>query len=244
MGDEQLMNVNITEKIDQNYALISGFTTRSAAKSVAVVLDTALKENDRFDLSFSNAGAATFDATMGQNAAMLIAIVFGVSILIMTILFLVFFKGMGLAHVFGFLSFATLFVLLLALVEGIQLTMGGVLAIVLTAVIVIACNLMAFKNIAQEFETGKTLTASIKSGYKKSLAFTIDIHILLLVAAIILWAISSSVVKVAALVFIIGIALSALVTLLLTRFYLFLFVSSVKNKIAFCNFKREELEDD
>ena len=45
-------------------------------------------------------------------------------------------------------------------------------------------------------------------------------------------------------IFLIGIVISALTTLLLTRFYLYLFLSSAKNKIAFCNFKREELEDD
>ena len=70
------------------------------------------------------------------------------------------------------------------------------------------------------------------------------ISTVVIIAAIVLWLISASVVKFAALIFLIGIVISALTTLLLTRFYLYLFLSSAKNKIAFCNFKREELEDD
>ena len=119
-----------------------------------------------------------------------------------------------------------------------------VIPILLASVIALACNLLAFKNISDEFYSGKTLNAAVKSGYKKSLAFTIDVHVILLIAAIVLWLISASVVKFAALIFLIGIVISALTTLLLTRFYLYLFLSSAKNKIAFCNFKREELEDD
>lgn len=244
MGTEQLMNVSVTEAIDQNYVAISGFTTRSTATSVSVVLDTALHESDRFDLTFTNSGAASFTATMGEHAALYIAIAFGVAILAMIVAFLIRYKGMGLAHVYGFLSFAVIYILCIALIDGIQLTMGGVIAILLASVIALACNLLAFKNISDEFYSGKTLNAAVKSGYKKSLAFTIDIHVILLIAAIVLWLISASVVKFAALIFLIGIVISALTTLLLTRFYLYLFLSSAKNKIAFCNFKREELEDD
>lgn len=244
MGTEQLMNVSVTEAIDQNYVAISGFTTRSTATSVSVVLDTALHESDRFDLTFTNSGAASFTATMGEHTALYIAIAFGVAVLAMIVAFLIRYKGMGLAHVYGFLSFAVIYILCIALIDGIQLTMGGVIAILLASVIALACNLLAFKNISDEFYSGKTLNAAVKSGYKKSLAFTIDIHVILLIAAIVLWLISASVVNFAALIFLIGIVISALTTLLLTRFYLYLFLSSAKNKIAFCNFKREELEDD
>ena len=89
MGTEQLMNVSVTEAIDQNYVAISGFTTRSTATSVSVVLDTALHESDRFDLTFTNSGAASFTATMGEHAALYIAIAFGVAILAMIVAFLI-----------------------------------------------------------------------------------------------------------------------------------------------------------
>lgn len=244
IGSEQLMSVPVTDEINQSYVAISGYTTRSTAASVAVVLDSALNENDIFELSFSNSGLAVFDATMGESAALAIAIAFGAALVVMAVTFIVRYKGMGLAHVYGILSFAVIYILCLALIEGIQLTMGGVLAVLLASVIAVACNLLAFKNISDEFDSGKTLTASIKAGYKKSLAFTIDIHIILVIAAIVLWLISASVVKYAALIFLIGAVISAATTLLLTRFYFYLFLSSAKNKIAFCNFKREELEDD
>ena len=102
----------------------------------------------------------------------------------------------------------------------------------------------AFSNIRSEFATGKTLTAAIKAGYKKSLALTIDAHIVLFVAALVLFLISTGTVYYMALVFMLGTALSAAVTLGVTRFCLYVFLAQPKNKIAFCNLKREETEDE
>ncbi len=244
MGDEQLMNVSVSEEIDQNYVAISGYTTESTAKSVAVVLDTALNEDDIFEISFTSSSAAEFNATMGKHSALIIAIVFGALIVAMAIAFIVRYKGMGLAHVYGFMSFAVIYVLCLALIDGIQLTMGGVLAVLLASVITTACNLLIFKTISEDFYSGKTVVSAIKSGYRKTIAFTIDIHALFIIGALILWLIATSAVKYVAMIFLIGMAISAATTLLLTRFYFYLFLSSAKNKIAFCNFKREELEDE
>ena len=47
-----------------------------------------------------------------------------------------------------------------------------------------------------------------------------------------------------ALIFLIGTVISAACTLAVTRFYLYMFLAQPKNKIAFCNFKREETEDE
>jgi len=114
----------------------------------------------------------------------------------------------------------------------------------LASIMCVACNLLVFKNIAEDFYSGKTVTSAVKSGYRKTIAFTIDIHAILLIAALIVWLISSATVKFVAMIFLLGVAISAATTLLFTRFYFYLLLSAAKNKIAFCNFKREELEDE
>ena len=105
-------------------------------------------------------------------------------------------------------------------------------------------NWYAFANIRDEFASGKTLTASIKAGYKKSLALTIDVHIVLVVLSAILYFISLGTVQYMSLIFLLGCVISAACTLAVTRFYLYMFLAQPKNKIAFCNFKREETEDE
>ena len=102
----------------------------------------------------------------------------------------------------------------------------------------------AFNNIKKEFASGKTLTASVKAGYKKSLGFTIDVHAILVLASLALWLIVTGPAKFASLVFLLCIAASAVCTLLVTRFYFYMFSAQPKNKIAFAGFKREETEDE
>ena len=108
----------------------------------------------------------------------------------------------------------------------------------------VSCNYYAFNNIKKEFATGKTLTASIKAGYKKSLAFTIDVHAILILASLAIWLIATGPAHFMALVFLLSIAISAVCTLLVTRFYFYMFIAQPKNKIAFVGFKREETEDE
>lgn len=105
-------------------------------------------------------------------------------------------------------------------------------------------NWYAFKNIREEFASGKTLTASVKAGYKKSLAFTIDAHIVLLLLSAALCLISTGTMFYAGLILVLGTVISAACTLAVTRFCLYVFLAQPKNKIAFCNLKREETEDE
>ena len=67
---------------------------------------------------------------------------------------------------------------------------------------------------------------------------------MLFVAALVLFLIATGPMYYMAMVFMLGTALSAACTLGVTRFYLYMFLAQPKNKIAFCNLKREETEED
>ena len=186
----------------------------------------------------------TYEPTMGTNAALIITVAFGVFILAMIVYSLIRYKGMGLAHVYGFLTYALLFIVCIALIPAIRVDIVGVAAIALSAAVMVFFNMYAFRNIREEFASGKTLTASIKAGFRRSLAFTIDAHIVLALMALLLYLISTATVRFAALIFLIGTLLSAACTLAVTRFFLYMFLAQPKNKLAFCNLKREETEDE
>ena len=247
-GNDLLSNgISISSAVDESSFAFSGaFTERGSAETLVAVINSALNEDYFFDIELTvpSAEISEFAPTMGENAALIAAVVIGVLIVAMIVFSLIKYKGMGLAHVYGFLTYAVALVLCLALIETIQLTAAGIVAIMLSASLMVWFNWYAFKNIRDEFATGKTLTASVKAGYKKSLAFTIDAHIVLLILSAALCLISTGTVFYAALIFVLGTVISAACTLALTRFYLYMFLAQPKNKIAFCNLKREETEDE
>ena len=245
VGINQILSVSISEEMDQSTIYISGsFDTREEAQAVASVINSVLDEEDVFDLSVTYSYIYDLAPTMGENTALWIAVSIGVLFLALIVVSLVKYKGMGLAFTYGFLTWMLALLLCVSLIGGIVVDFGGVLAIVLSSVLMAGFSYYAYRNIRGEFETGKTLTASIKAGFKKSIALTLDVHIVLALAALVLWLVSVGTVSFAALIFLLGTALSGVCTLLVTRFYLYMFMAQPSNKIAFCNFKREETEED
>ena len=247
VGENDLVSggVSISAAVDENSFGFSGsFTERGSAETIVAVINSAIDESNAFDIQLDASRVATFEATLGDNAALIAAIVIGVLVVAMLVFFLIRFKGMGLAHLYGFLAYAIAFILCLALINVIQLSIAGVIAIALSAAVMVFFNWYAFNNIREEFATGKTLTASVKAGYKKSLAFTIDAHVALLLLSAVICLISTGTMFYAGLIFLLGTVISAACTLAVTRFCLYVFLAQPKNKIAFCNLKREETEDE
>ena len=243
--DNELASVPICAAVDEKSFGFSGSVTeRGSAETIVAVINSAIDESNAFDIQLDASRVATFEATLGDNAALIAAIVIGVLVVAMLVFFLIRFKGMGLAHLYGFLVYAIAFILCLALINVIQLSIAGVIAIALSAAVMVFFNWYAFNNIREEFATGKTLTASVKAGYKKSLAFTIDAHVALLLLSAVICLISTGTMFYAGLIFLLGTVISAACTLAVTRFCLHVFLAQPKNKIAFCNLKREETEDE
>lgn len=247
MGENILTSATVSGALDQNTVFIYNSNspmTQGEAETLAAVINSALIDENVFDINLDASRIATFEPTLGVNAALIAAIVFGALIVAMLIVSLIRFKGMGLAHLYGFLTYAVVFVLCLAFIDAVQLSVAGVIAIALSAAVMVFFNWYAFKNIREEFASGKTLTASVKAGYKKSLAFTIDAHIVLLLLSAALCLISTGTMFYAGLILVLGTVISAACTLAVTRFCLYVFLAQPKNKIAFCNLKREETEDE
>lgn len=247
MGENILTSAPVESAMNQDTVYIYNTNspmTQGEAETLAAVINSALIDENVFDINLDASRIATFEPTLGVNAALIAAIVFGALIVVMLIVSLIRFKGMGLAHLYGFLTYAVVFVLCLAFIDAVQLSVAGVIAIALSAAVMVFFNWYAFKNIREEFASGKTLTASVKAGYKKSLAFTIDAHIVLLLLSAALCLISTGTMFYAGLILVFGTVISAACTLAVTRFCLYVFLAQPKNKIAFCNLKREETEDE
>ena len=245
VGDTAIVETTIESVLNQQSVFIGGgFSTPEAAETVTCLINSVLDEENVFDLQLEAPDYYEFGPTMGDNIALVVAIVFGVLILAMAVYSIVCYRGMGLAHVLSFITFALLMVLFLSLIDAVVLNMAGVLAILAVSALLCGFDWYAFKNIADEFATGKTLTASIKEGYKKSLALTIDVHVVLFVAALLLYFVATGAALYMSLILMFGTVISAACSLGVTRFFFYVLLAQPKNKIAFCNFKREETEDE
>jgi SecD/SecF fusion protein len=97
------------------------------------------------------------------------------------------------------------------------LTLPGIAGIILTIGMAVDANVLIFERIREEFRTGKTVKASIDSGFSKAYSAIIDSNITTFFTAIILYQFGTGPIQGFALTLMIGIAASLFSALVLVR---------------------------
>ncbi|MBR6329003.1 MAG: protein translocase subunit SecD [Lachnospiraceae bacterium] len=123
----------------------------------------------------------------------------------------------GFASVLALIIYVILDLLLL-LGFNVTLTLPGIAGIILSVGMAVDANVIIFARIREEIAAGKTVRASIKAGYEKALSAIIDGNVTTILAAIVLLVKGSGTVKGFAQTLLIGIIVSVITALFVTRF--------------------------
>ena len=89
------------------------------------------------------------------------------------------YKKLGLVNALSVLIYSLALVTAIMLID-IQVTIAGAFAAVLGLALLLFTNIVSFEAIRKETLTGRTIQASVKLGYKKTITTALDLHILLL----------------------------------------------------------------
>ncbi|MCQ2540737.1 MAG: protein translocase subunit SecD [Lachnospiraceae bacterium] len=103
---------------------------------------------------------------------------------------------------------------------GITMTLPGIAGIILSIGMAVDANVIIFARIREELAIGMTVESSIKSGFNKALSAIIDGNITTLIAAVVLMAIGSGTIKGFAYTLALGIVLSMITALFVTKLLL------------------------
>jgi protein-export membrane protein SecD len=129
---------------------------------------------------------------------------------------LVFYKKTGtLAILALFLNVVFLVAILAGL--GLTLTLPGIAGIILTIGIAVDANVIINERIKEELATGKTVKASVVTGYSRAFTAILDANLTSLITAIILQYYGTGPLKGFAITFIIGIVSSMFTAIWVTR---------------------------
>ena len=115
------------------------------------------------------------------------------------------------------LSLVILFILSVLAYFKATLTLPGIAGIVLTIGMAVDANVLIFERIREELATGKTMKASIDSGFSKALSAIVDSNITTFFTAVILYQFGTGPVQGFALTLMIGIGTSLFGALVITR---------------------------
>ena len=159
-------------------------------------------------------------AKLGSDAVQTSLLAGAIGLAIVLILMIVLYRGMGLAADLALIMYTGLIIMLLSAYQ-VTLTLPGIAGIILGIGMAVDANVIIFARIREEIGSGKTVLSSIKIGFAKALSAIVDGNITTLIAAAVLYLLGSGTVKGFAQTLALGIVVSMLTALVVTRIVLY-----------------------
>jgi len=216
------------EQIPNGQAVINGnFTQVEAANLAALIRGGALP------VELKEIQSSLIGPTLGKNAldSALNAAQIG---FILVIVFMVFYYRVpGVVASLALILYSCL-VLFTMIGFGATLTLPGVAGIVLSVGMAVDANVIIFERIKEELGNGKTLRASIDSGFSRALRTIFDANITTFIAAIVLFYFGEGPIKGFAVTLMIGIVISMVTAVVVTK-------SMLRSSIALNAFNNKKL---
>ena len=219
--DDEIVSAPVVrEPITGGQCRIDGMADYEEAENLATTIRIGSLSLELEELRSNVVGAKLGQSAMASSVK---ACLIGLAIL--AVLMIVVFRIPGVAADLALAVYVALEVLLLAAFnENITLTLPGIAGIVLSIGMAVDANVIIFTRIKEEIGFGKTVPSAIKTGFQKALSAIIDGNVTTLIAAIVLMVKGSGTVVGFAQTLTLGIVISMITALFVTRFILNAFV--------------------
>ena len=212
LGDRLISSPTVSAEIPNGQATITGIDSIDTAKTIASVIKSGSLKID-FQISESRQISATLGDNV-LNGAMLAA---GIGLIAIFILMIVFYGGMGIAASLALMIYVILYVAILAIFPGVQLTFPGIAGIILSIGMAVDANVVIFERIKDEYRNGKRVKAAVDSGFKRAVITVLDSNVTIIIASVVLWIFCSGSIKGFAITLGIGVLVSLFTAIFVTR---------------------------
>ena len=228
---------NVQQKIDSNSCVITGEFTPEEAKSLAANI-----KSGQLPFSLEQVEVRTVSATLGDEA-LHNAILAGIIGLILVMLFmLLIYRVMGLMADIALAAYLAIILIILANVH-VNLTLPGIAGIILSVGMAVDANVVIFERVKEELRLGKTVRSAVDAGFNRALTAVIDSNITTIIAAVILWWLGTGTIKGFGITLFIGIVVSMLSAIFVTKFLLKQMIGmNIKNTWFYGVSKKKDIE--
>jgi preprotein translocase subunit SecD len=209
----------IKERIPYGNARIDGMANIDEAKDLVVVLRAGALPAKLESIEERTVGPSLGQDSINKGQASAI-----VGLLLVIVFMVIYYRYSGIiADVALVLNIIFLLAILAAF--HFTLTLPGVAGIILTIGMAVDANVLIFERIREELRTGKTIRASIDSGYARAFSTILDANITTLLTALVLYQFGTGPIRGFAVTLAIGIVASMFTAIVVTR-VIFDFITS------------------
>ena len=211
LDDEIISGPTVNEKIIGGNAVISGDFTTAAGEELAALIRAGSLPFALEVIYINNVGAK-----LGSDA-LTTSITAGIAGAVIILLFMVFaYRMFGAAADWALIVYIGIVLAVLSALR-VTLTLPGIAGVVLSIGMAVDANVVIFERIKEEIRSGKSLAASVESGFKRALPPILDCNVTTFIAAGVLFWLGTGPVKGFAQTLTIGVAVSMFSCLVVTR---------------------------
>jgi len=228
LDSEPISIPRVNEAISGGKAQISGNFTATEAKTLVGRLNSGA-----LPVPISLVSTQTIGPSLGEEAttAGVKAAIFG--FLIIVLFLILWYRLPGLIAAIALSMYVTIMLAIFKLVP-VTLTATGIAGFIISIGMAVDANVLIFERMKEEFRKGGEIPESIHHGFKRAWLSVRDSNISSIITSIILFWFGTTLIKGFALVFMIGVIVSLISAISITR--LFLYSLNIKKKNKFTNF--------
>ena len=227
--DETVLTApRVQSAITDGRGIINGFSSVEEAATIAnLIMSGALP------LNITLIESSAVSATLGVDALSTSLTAGIIGVILIMLFMIVMYRIPGVVADLALCIYMLIVFYALALVPGVQLTLPGIAGILLGIGMAVDGNVIIFERFREEFKAGRSIDAAAQRGYKNALSSIIDSNVTTIIAAIVLVRFGTGSVKGFAITLLIGVIVSMLSSIVITRFLL--------NKATRLGFDNEKL---
>ncbi len=225
LDEEEISRPSVSEPIHQDTCTISGSFTESSASALANQI-----QSGQLPFGLKESELRSIGPTLGEKALDTSLVAAAIGILLVMLFMLIVYRVPGLISVISLSAYVALVMLTVAgyfsfLGVSGTLTLPGIAGIVLSVGMAVDANCVIFERVKEELRTGKSARAAVDAGYHRALSAIIDSNVTTIIAAIVLGMFGTGTIKGFAWTLAIGIVISMITAVFVTRFLFKLFLN-------------------
>lgn len=232
---------SVNEVIDSDTCVITGDFTKEDAENLANVINSG-----RLPFSLRVAEQQTIGATLGQEAFSSSVFAALVGMIIVMLFMLLVYRLPGLVADVSLITYVSVVCLIMTgfyrhIPYVTTLTLPGIAGVILSIGMAVDANVVIFERIKDELRAGKSVGASVDSGFKRALTAVVDSNVTTLITCVVLYIFGTGTIKSFAETLFIGVVVSLVTAVLLTKFLLKIMVGfGIKNPWMYGASKRRD----
>ncbi|MFO7819411.1 MAG: protein translocase subunit SecD [Halanaerobacter sp.] len=214
LDDEQLTNPQVEEEINRSKARITGFESVEEAQNIALQIRSGALPVPVEVVENRTVGPILGEISINKSVQA------GIIGLILIVIFMI--LAYRLPGALAAVALAFYSVIVLGVLSGLNatLTLPGIAGLILSIGMAVDANVIIFERIKYEYQQGKTLKASVESGFQRAFRTILDSNITTLITVIVLAYFGTGTIKGFAITLGIGILTSMFTAIVVTRMLL------------------------